>query len=211
MTVCAVGAVLCFLPAILFAAPPPAGVNEVLAEMAKFDESYPAGKWQEASNAVDKMEKTIKEIFVQAQVDDFILEETLADLKKNIAAKNATGVNDAYIAFQKQYFNFVSHFDHDVHPILVRIEYYVLTAAPDAYTRQDYEDLLREMKMATILIDHGKVVLMNKGIPEQDINKFNSKVSALNLAAKKGDQVQTGALLDQLKAEYGSFMERYKK
>ena len=85
MTVCAIGVMFCLLPTILHAEAPPAGVNEVLVEMNRFDESYQAGKWAEASAVTEKIEKKIKEIFVQAQRDDFILEETLVELKKTVA------------------------------------------------------------------------------------------------------------------------------
>lgn len=205
------GVVIFFLPSILPAASPPAGVNKVLLAMKTFDQSYVAGKWEEASAAIEKIEKMISEIFVEAQLDDFILEENLADLKKNVADENVSRSEDSYIAVQKQYFNFISHFDHDVHPILARIEYYVTTGAPEALASNDYDDFQWNVKMAGILVDHGKVVLMNKGISEQEINKFTARVSAVNLAAKKGDTTQTGKLFEQLKSEYISFMSRYTK
>jgi hypothetical protein len=207
----AVGVVLCLVPISLSAAPPPTGVSEVIVEMGKFEENYQRGKWQEASESTERMEKEIKEIFVQAQLDDFVLEEALVDLKKQVALKNGEGVADTYIAFQKQYFNFVSHFDHDVHPILVKIEQYVMIEAPESFAKKDYEDVLREMQMAGMLVEHGKAVLINKGITEREINEFKSKLIILAMTGKKEDYAKMGELLEQLKTTYGSFMTRYKQ
>ena len=211
MVVLAVGVMSFFVPMVVFSEPPPAGVNDVLIEMGKFEASYPARKWAEAATSVQAMEKKIKEIFVQAQRDDFILEEALNELQKNVTSLNATKVDVVYEPFQKQYFNYLSHFDHDVHPILIKIEQHVMKGAPAAYAAKDYDRVLQEMQTAAMLIAHGKAVLIKKDIPEQEINVFVSKVQALNLAGQADDYATMGEGLSKLQETYSIFMNKYKK
>ena len=66
-----------------------------------------------------------------------------------------------------------------------------MVKSPEAYAKKDYEGVLREMQMAGILVDHGKAVLINKGITEQEINKFKSKLIVLNMAGKRKDYTKT--------------------
>ena len=94
------------IPWLGFAEPPPVGVNDVVMEMGRFETSFQAENWEEAATSLQTMETTIKDIFMQAQRDDFILEEALIEVQKSVAVKDRGKVEEAFVPFQKQYFNF---------------------------------------------------------------------------------------------------------
>ena len=205
------GFALVFTPLSLSAASAPAGVNNILEEMSEFEEGFEAEKWQEAKESVEKIEKELNEIFVQSNLNDSALVKVLASLKKYVIEQNEKQVEVNYIRFQKQFFNFISQFDYDVHPILSMIQKYVIEESSEAYEKKDYDDVMSEMREAGNLIDHAKPLLVEKGIPEQEINDFKSKVIALIMAGKKEDYAKMGELLEELKITYGSFLSRYKQ
>ena len=205
------GFFLVFIPLPLSAASAPAGVNNVLEEMSELEEGFEAEKWQEANESVEKIEKELNEIFAQSNLNDSALIEVLASLKKYVIEQNEKQVEVNYIRFQKHFFNFISQFDYDVHPILGMIQKYVIDESSEAYEKKDYDDVMSEMREAGNLIDHAKPLLVEKGIAEQEVNDFKSKVIALIMAGKKKDYAKMGELLEELKITYGSFLTRYKQ
>lgn len=206
-----VSVVSLLVPMVLFAEPPPAGIDDALVTMEEFEGNYHAGKWQETANSSQMLESKIKQIFDLAQRDDFILEEAMTDLQKHVAAKNKKAVEVTYISVQKQYFNYISQFDHPVHPILKKIEQHIMKGAPAAYAEKDYAGVLQEMQTAAMLITHGKAVFVKKDIQEQETSAFVSKIQALNLAGKADEKEKMGELLAKLQKTYATFMEKYKK
>ncbi len=204
------GAICLFVPLLVFAEPPPAGVNDVVMEMGKFETSVRAEQWDDAAASLQTMEAKIKDVFMAAQRDDFVLEEAIMELQKQVAANDKAKVVEAYVPVQKQYFNYVSHFDHEIHPILVKIEDNVTKRAPSAYEAKDYEAMLEEMQTASMLMTHGKAVFAKRGIPEQEINAYASKVQALGFAVKANDTAKIDEIYIILQKTYTGFMETYK-
>lgn len=199
------------VPLSLSAATAPEGVNNVLEEMSVFEENFESEKWQAARDSLDKIDREVKEVFVQSKLDDVTLKEVLTGLSKYTNEKNEQQVEVQYIRFQKQFFNFISQFDYDIHPLLDMIQKYVIEESSEAYEKKDYEDVMSEMREAGNLIDHAKSLLVAKGIPEQEVNDFKSKVIALLMAGKKEEYAKMGELLEELKITYSSFLTRYKQ
>lgn len=196
-------------PAFSAAAEPPDGVEEVIEQMSEMEGSFEAGKWSEAQDAYKKIVKAVDEILEQSQLEDQSMNAALESLGKYLNDMNEKQVEAQYIRFQKQFFQFITRFEYEVHPILHMIQQYVVDESAEAYANKDYKDVVNEMREAGNLIDHAKPLLVEKGIPEQEVDEFKNQIIDLIMAGKKDDYQRMGELLEQIKSTYGSFMTRY--
>lgn len=211
ISLCILTLCLAVSPLILSAASAPEGVNEVLEEMGELEENFEGEKWKEAFESVEKIEREINEILAQTQLKDDPLLESLAAVRKYVVAQNEDRLEGQYIRFQKHFFQLINMFDFDMHPVLTMIQKYVIEESTEAYEKKDYEDVISEMREAGNLIDHAKPIFMEKGIPEQELDDFKSKVIELIMVGKKKQYAEMGTLLDIVKEQYSSFISRYKQ
>lgn len=206
----ATGILSLFLPSS-FAASPPEGVNEIIEIMEELEESFESDKWKEAQEGIDKIDKELKEVFAQAQLDDFTLDQTVKDLRNAIVDKDEKQTEVNFIRFQKRFFIFISHFDYDVHPILSTIEEYIFDETVEAAEKKDFEDVTAEMIEVGNLFKIASPLLVDKGVSDEEISEFQSEVMNLIKAARKEDINQVNSSLKKVMEMYKSFMEKYKQ
>ena len=193
-----------------FAAAPPSGVNEVIEDMGVLEENFEGEHWDAAQESVTKIDKTVQEIFTESGLNDPTLVKLLGSLRQTVEKKDERRTEGNYILFQKQFFTFISQFDYDVHPILTMIQQYVVEESNEAFANKDYDDIVSEMQEAGNLIKNAKPLLVEKGIPEAEVDAFKAKVIEAIRAGKNHDDNKIGLLLKEIDAMYGSFLERYK-
>lgn len=188
----------------------PDGVNEILEQMGEFEESFESDNWDEAAEIVEKINTELKQVFAESKLDDFTLEKSLATLEHSVKDKHRERTDANFIMFQKQFFNFISHFDYEIHPILEMIEKYVVDEAGEAAEKNELGEVASEMAEAANLIDHARPLLVEKGISEQEVDDFKKKVIDVIKAAKSDDAAQMNTVLKEVQDIYASFIDRYK-
>jgi len=204
------GTLSLFLPSS-FAATAPGGVNEIIEVMEEFEESFESNKWQEALEAIDKIHKELKEVFVQAQLDDYILENAITDLRNSVVKKREKETEVNFVRFQNRFFIFISHFDYDVHPVLKIIEEYIFEKTAEAAEKKEFDEVASEMVEVGNLIKSASPLLLEKGVSDEEISRFKSEVIHLIKAARKEDINQVNSSLKKVMEMYKSFMDRYKQ
>ena len=195
----------------VFAAPPPPGVNEILEEMGEFEESFEGEKWEEAQEAITKIDRETKEILAQSGLTDEYLLSSLKAMQKYTLARNQNQLEAQYIRFQKQFFQLLDQFDYEVHPIITMLEKYVIDESSEAYENKDYDDVVSEMREAGNLIDLAKQLFVDKGVPGEEVDNFKATVIDIILVGKKEDYVRMGELLNKAKEQFAGLMTVYKK
>lgn len=198
-------------PSLSPATPPPEGVDEVLELMGEMEGSFEVGNWEEAGEAYKKIVDAVNEVFERSQLDDKYTRNALASLGKSLSNKDGRMSEAQFIRFQKQFFQFLEQFDYEIHPVLKMIRQYIVEEATEAYEKKDYSEVVSELAETANLLGSAKPLLMEKGIPEEEVDVFKDQVIALIRAGKNEKFDQMGVLLEQVRSKYLSFMERYQK
>jgi hypothetical protein len=187
------------------------GLDEILAGMSEFEENYEKGQWHQARKAVEKINWELKGFFEKIQRDDLaqekkMLSRDIYNLRGSIREKNTAQTETNYIRFQVSFFNFMSNFDYEVHPVLAIIDKYINEEAVEAAAEKDFKNVVSEMREVGNLIKLAQPLLTDKGFTEKEFADFRSKIVAVIKAGKEKDAKQVNEKLKEVQEAFKSIM-----
>jgi hypothetical protein len=185
-------------------------VGEIIEAMGELEESYEDNQWEEALESTEKIDKEVKGIIAQIKTDDLNLQGALDNLKKSVAGHNSEDTELAYIIFQRRVFSLLNDFEYDVHPVLTILEQYIIEEAGEAAEKNDFEEVLSEMRESGNLFKYAKPLLSEKGVSQQALSEFNAKIIALIRAGNHNDNKKVAELLKEIQAQYKIFLSHTK-
>ena len=186
-------------------------LDEILVEMAEFEENYEKGQWQQAQKSVEKINWELRGFFEKIQRDDLaqekkMLSKNIYNLRNSIREKNTGQTEINYIRFQKRFFRFMENFDYEVHPVLSIIDKYINEEAVEAAAEKDFDNVVSEMREVGNLIKLAQPLLRDKGFTEKEFADFRSKIVAVIKAGKEKDAKQVNEKLKEVKEAYKLIM-----
>lgn len=196
-------------PFASFGTPMPDEVDEILMQLEEFEENFESANWDGAGAILGVISGEIRRMLEQSRRQDEYLEKLLTDLSQYVIEENEKLVEVHYLRFKKQFFQFISGFEYEVHPLLEIIRQYVVEDSTEAYANRDYTGVISEMREVGNLIAHARPQLMEKGIAEKEIDAFRSRVIGLIIAGNKEEYEKMGDLLEQVRKQYNSLLTRY--
>ena len=191
--------------------PLPEVFNEILEEMSKLEEGYEKGQWQEAKKAVEEMNWQLKELGEKIQGDELaqqkkMLSVDIYNLRGSIIKRNTEQTETNYIKFQMRFFNFINHFDYEIHPVLSIIDKYINKEAVEAAAEKDFDNVVSEMREVGNLIKLVPPLLFNKGFSEKEFTDFELKRLAVIRAGKEKDANGVTETLKEVQEAFKSIM-----
>ncbi len=186
-------------------------LDEILVEMAEFEENYEKGQWQQAQKSVEKINWELRGFFEKIQRDDLaqekkMLSKNIYNLRNSIREKNTEQTEINYIRFQKRFFRFMENFDYEVHPVLSIIDKYINEEAVEAAAEKDFDNVVSEMREVGNLIKLAQPLLKDKGFTEKEFADFRSKIVAVIKAGKEKDAKQVNEKLKEVQEAYKLIM-----
>lgn len=192
---------------------PPAGLLKIYEKFATLEEQYEAENWLAARTVnveiLKKFNTLVPSLLMHtnsAKIEKFRhlsmhLDAALKKKSKRNSEKN-------YIKLQNAIFEIINIYHYKVHPLFAIIKRYIVEETVESLKKEDFDDVISEMKEIASFLLKAKKLFVERGISEEDFRDFDFLLNRVRVAAVNQNKDDAEKYLNEAIKIYTSFLAR---